>query len=86
MQVHHGYDTEGISVNAVNNGVRKAVKVKLAILAPDFSPAFRRTQDAVQSGLIFIEKIAAASNSSGTSGCLTTRMKLRPDVSHHLFL
>jgi hypothetical protein len=40
MQVHHGYDIKHISADAVNDGVGKAVEVELAVIAPDFTPAF----------------------------------------------
>jgi hypothetical protein len=32
MQVHHGFDVEDIAGHAVNDGVRKPMKVELAIL------------------------------------------------------
>jgi hypothetical protein len=35
------------------------VEVELAIVAPDFAPAFRLAEDSTKRGLIFLKKIAA---------------------------
>ena len=61
MQVHHGFDVKrvGLGLHAIDDGVGKAVEVELAIVAPDFAPAFRLIQDAAQRGLVFQKKIAA---------------------------
>ena len=59
MQVHHGFDIKDIGTDAVNDGIGKTVKVKLAVIAPDFAPAFRRVEDTVQRRVVFVQKIAA---------------------------
>ncbi|MGA3268514.1 MAG: hypothetical protein ABSE16_17035 [Verrucomicrobiota bacterium] len=41
MQVHHGFDVKRVGLHAVNDGVGKAVEVQLAVVVPDFVPAFR---------------------------------------------
>ena len=45
MQVHHGFDIKRVGAHAVNDGIGKAMEVELAILAPDFAPAFRLSQE-----------------------------------------
>ena len=46
MQVHYDFDEENVAAHAVNDGVGKAVEVELAIVAPNFAPAFRFGHDA----------------------------------------
>ena len=59
MQIHHRLDVKPVILDAVNDGVWKPMKVELAIVAPDFVPAFRFVQDSAQRCLIFLQKIAA---------------------------
>lgn len=59
MQVHHGFDVDRVGADTVNDGVGKAVEVELAIVAPDYAPAFRFGQDAPQRSSIFLKKVAA---------------------------
>lgn len=92
MQVNHGFDVNHIHLQAVNNCVRKTVKVEFSIGLVDFGPAFRLGHDAAQRSFELIEKIiskallpflipkAAASSSSSASGWLTTRIELFANV------
>ena len=41
VQVHHRFDVDGVGPQGANDGVREAVEVELAVVAPDFAPAFR---------------------------------------------
>ena len=59
MQVHHGFDVKPVGAHAVNNGVGKAVEVELAIVAPDFAPAFRLGHDAAQRAFKLVKEIIA---------------------------
>lgn len=43
--MHHGFDADRVGADAVYDGVGKAVEVELAIVAPDFAPAFRLIED-----------------------------------------
>ena len=98
MQIHHRLDVKPVIFDAVNDGVGKAMKVELAIVAPDFAPLFRFVQDSAQRGLIFLKKItaqtrlvlsyqsAAASNSLWNFRMRMTRMEPGPNVPHYLRL
>lgn len=56
MQVHHGFDVDRVDADAVNDGVRKAVEVELAIVASDFAPAFRLGHDPAQRALELVQE------------------------------
>ena len=56
MQMHHSFDVKRIGTHAVNDGVRKTVKVELAIVALDSAPMYWIGDDAVQGTLKFIQK------------------------------
>lgn len=59
VQVHHGFDEKRVGLHTVNDGVGKAVEVELAVLAPDFAPAFRLGHDAAQRAFKMFKEIAA---------------------------
>jgi len=59
MQMHHGFDVNGVRAHTVNNGVREAMKVELAIVAPHFAPAFRFGDDAAQCVLKLVKEVIA---------------------------
>ena len=40
MQVHYCFDVNSVGANIVNDRIGKAPEVQLAIVAPDFAPAF----------------------------------------------
>src|SRR5437867_7407164 len=56
VQVHHRFDVNGVGTHAVNDGVGKAVEVELAIVAPDFAPAFRLGHDAAQGAFKLVQE------------------------------
>jgi len=58
MQVHDGFDVKRINAHAVDDGIRKAMEVELAIVATDFTPVFRVGKNPSHCGLIFLKKIA----------------------------
>ncbi len=57
MEVHHRCDIEIISVQSVNDCVRKPVEVKLPIISPDLAPTSRLRHDAVQRAFELIQEI-----------------------------
>ena len=50
MEVHHRFDEESVRGQAVNDGVREAMEVELAAVAPKEPPAFGLGDDPVQGG------------------------------------
>lgn len=61
VEVHHGFKINGVYLDAINDSVGKAVEVELAILTPDFTPAIRIAEDAVERSLVFLQKVASQS-------------------------
>lgn len=59
MQVHHGFDINGIGTHVINNRIRKTVKIQLAILTPNLSPAFRIGNDTTHRVFKFVQKVIA---------------------------
>ena len=59
VQVHHGFDIKRVGAHAVNDGVGKALEVELAIVAPDFAPAFRLGHDASQRASKLVREVIA---------------------------
>jgi hypothetical protein len=56
VKVHHGCDVERIAFQPVNNGIRKAVEIELAIVSPDSAPPLRLNQDAAQGVFKLVKK------------------------------
>jgi hypothetical protein len=57
MQVHHGFDVEDLAAHAVNDGVREAMEVELAVVSADFEPAFRLGHNAVQGPFELVKEV-----------------------------
>ena len=59
VQVHHRFEVDLLDVDAVDDGLGKAMKVELAILTSYPPPTFRLAQNAPQRDLIPFKKVAA---------------------------
>ena len=57
--MHHGLDEKIILGHAIDDRVREALQVELAILAPYLPPAFWFTENAPERKLLGVEKIVA---------------------------
>lgn len=59
MQVHHGFYINCFGADAVNDGVRKAMEVELAIFAAHFAPTIRFSHDAAQRAFKLVQKVVS---------------------------
>ena len=59
MEVHHRYDVEVGTVDAVNDRIRESVEIELPVSVPDRVPASRLSHDAAQRLLKFLKKIVS---------------------------
>ena len=50
VEVHDGLEVKLVSMHAVDDRVRKAMEVELAVVSAEFAPAPRLAQDPVQRG------------------------------------
>lgn len=57
MQVHHGFEVDGVAANTVNYGVREGMEVELAIVVADFAPALGFGHDAAQGPFELVKEV-----------------------------
>lgn len=85
MQVHHGFEEEGVASQAVNEGVGKAAEVELAIVAVEHAPAVWLGYDPAQRGFKLVEEVASEAGlpffvPEGGSGQLLVGFRMADDV------